>query len=351
LHGELRYFLSCARDLRRFKGAKEGSGELRRSACASDERIFPDLCTVLNWIPPRVWASWSANSPVTISSDQPSSLDRGLISSLRSSMPRSEFFAALCIVGCANGIISRVMQAIARHGWVEAVLSTFEVSVIVWIAGVIGIRLVLEDRGDRIGATDLAVGVMFLLLAVLPGGGGSWLALTALSLYMLQHSAASSSRRRGAMILLALTVPMLWSPLLFRCFSETILGIDASLVSRMLGTTQDGNMVRFADGSGDLVIFPACSSIANLSLVFVCWVTMSQAVGHRWTSRDLIWCFLAGASVVATNVTRISLMGLSEWHYHTVHSGLGDLTTNVIALCLMVGFCVLGLRRDLFPRL
>jgi hypothetical protein len=66
------------------------------------------------------------------------------------------------------------------------------------------------------------------------------------------------------MILLALTVPMLWSPLLFRCFSETILEVDASLVGRMLGTTQAGNMVRFADGSGELVIFPACSSIANL---------------------------------------------------------------------------------------
>ena len=88
-------------------------------------------------------------------------------------MPRSEYFAALGIVGCANGIISRVMQAVAGHGWVEAVLSTFEISVIVWIAGVIGIGLVLKDIGDRISATDLAVGAMFLFLAVLPGGGGA----------------------------------------------------------------------------------------------------------------------------------------------------------------------------------
>jgi hypothetical protein len=294
--------------------------------------------------------SCSAKSPVTTSSEPLGSLERGLISSLCSAMPRSEYFAALCILGCANGIAPRVMQAVAQRGWVDAVLSTFEISVIVWIAAVIGIGLVLKDIGDRMSATDLAVGGMFLFLSVLPGGGGSWLALTVLSLYMLRHSTASSPRRRGAMILLALTVPMEWAPLLFRCFSETILEVDASMVSRMLGTTQDGNMVRFADGSGDLVIFPACSSIANLSLVFVCWVTMSQAVGHRWTSRDMIWCFLAGASVVATNVTRISLMGLSEWHYHSVHSGLGDLTANVIALCLTVGLCVLGLRRELFPR-
>jgi hypothetical protein len=283
---------------------------------------------------------------------QLNSLARGFVPSLRSSMSRSEYFAALCIVVCINGIGSRVIQAVARPGWwAEAVLSTFEISMIIWVAGGIGIGLVLRDCDDRISATDLAVGPMVVFLAALPVGGASWFALTALSLYMLQHSATSSARRRGAMILLALTIPMLWSPLLFRCFSETILKIDASFVGWMLHTTQAGNMVRFADGSGDLVILPACSSIANLSLVIVCWVTMSQAVGHRWTPRDLIWCFLAGASVLATNVTRISLMGLSEWHYQTLHSTLGNLATNMIALCLTVGICVLGLRRELLSRI
>jgi hypothetical protein len=266
-------------------------------------------------------------------------------------MSRSEYFAALSIVACANGIGSRVIQAVGGQGWVEeAILSTFGISVIVWIAGFIGIGLVLKDCGDRISAADLAVGAMFLVLVTLPSGGASWLALTALCLYMLQHSPASSTRQRGAIILLAVTVPMLWSRLLFRCFSETILGIDAFMVGQMLGTTRDSNVVRFADGTGDLVILPGCSSIANLSLVFVCWITMSQAVGHRWTLRDLIWCFLAGASVVATNVTRISVMGLSEEYYHAVHSPLGDFTVNVITLCLTVGICALGLRRELFAR-
>jgi hypothetical protein len=282
--------------------------------------------------------------------DQLNPLGNGLVASFRSSMSRSEFFAALCILGCTNGIGSRAIQAVSQNGWTEAVLSTFEISLIVWIAGVLGIELVLKDCDDRISAADLAVGAMFLFLAALPAGGASWLGLTALCLYMLWHSATSSSRRRGAMILLAVTVPMLWSRLLFNSFSEAILEIDAFLMARMLGTTHAGNMVRFADGAGDLVILPPCSSIANLSLVVVCWVTMSQAVEHRWTPRDLIWCVLAGASVVMTNVTRLSLMGLSEWHYQTVHSTLGDLITNMIATCLMIGFCLLGLRRELLAR-
>jgi hypothetical protein len=288
---------------------------------------------------------------VTTSPDQLSSLGLGFVVSIRSSMTRSEYFAALCIVGCTNGLGSRVIQAAAEHGWVEALIFTFDVSVIVWIASVMAIRLVVEDCGDRIRAADLAVGAVVLVVAALPMGGASWLALTALGFYMLPSSATSMSRQRGALILLALTIPMLWSRLLFRCFSEIILEIDASLVSRMLGTAQAGNVVRFADGSGNLVILPGCSSLTNLSLVVVCWVTMSQAVEHRWTSRDLIWCLLAGTSVVVTNVTRMSLMGLNEWDYQALHSTPGNLTTNIIALCLMVGFCALGLRRELLPRI
>jgi hypothetical protein len=242
------------------------------------------------------------------------------------------------------------MLAVAQKGWIDAVVSTFGISAIVWIAGVLGIGLILKDCGDRISAADIAVGAIFLLLVALPGGGASWFALTALGIYLLLPWTPSSSRHRGAMILVTLTVPMLWSPLLFKCFSDTILGMDSFLVGELLGTPRSGNMVRFADGGGDLVILPGCSSIANLSLVVVCWGTMSQMVAHRWNSRDLAWCFLAGASVVAINVTRVSLMGLSERSYLTIHSPTGDLIANVIMLCLLIGFCLLGLRREVLSR-
>jgi hypothetical protein len=153
------------------------------------------------------------------------------------------------------------------------------------------------------------------------------------------------------MVLLSLTVPMLWGPLLFRCFSETILGIDAYLTGQLLGTPQAGNIVGFADGGGNLVILPPCSSMANLSLVAVCWVTMSQTVAHRWSPKDFVWCLLAGIAVVMTNVTRLSLMGLNERSYLAVHGPTGALVVNVILLFLMVGICLIGLRREFFSRI
>ena len=144
---------------------------------------------------------------------------------------------------------------------------------------------------------------------------------------------------------------MLWSRLLFRFFANLILQIDASLVGWMLGTHRTGDIVEFADGSGVLVILPACSSLANVSLAFLCWVTVSQLVGHKKSAYDLLWYLLAGVSVIAVNVTRISLMGLSQRHYAALHAPWGDAASSATMLGLIVGFCVLGVRRELFQRI
>jgi len=194
------------------------------------------------------------------------------------------------------------------------------------------------------------MGAGFVFLVTLPIGPLSWLAVAALSLYVITSTRVASSRR-GATILLATTVPMLWSRLLFQFFANIILQIDASLVGWILGTHRTGDIVEFADGSGVLVILPACSSLANVSLAILCWVTVSQLVGHKKSAYDPLWCFTACVSVVAVNVTRISVEGLSQWHYATFHSPWGDALVNTIILGLIVGFSVLGVRRELFHRI
>jgi exosortase/archaeosortase family protein len=183
-----------------------------------------------------------------------------------------------------------------------------------------------------------------LLLIALPIGRLSWLAITILSLYMLLFGDPSSSRRRGAVILLATTVPMLWSVVLFRYFTSSILEIDALLIGWLLGTGNVGNVVRFVDQSGSLFIAPYCSSLANVSLAFLAWVTISRWRPRRSSPKDLCWCFLAAASVVAVNVTRISLMGLSQTHYETVHSQLGSVVANLVTFGLIAGFCLFGIK-------
>jgi hypothetical protein len=262
---------------------------------------------------------------------------------------RGEFFAALLTLGCVNGLGSRVIQSINRLGSADAVASTFEISVIVWLSCIAGISITFGDRTSEVHSADFAVGAAFLFLVILPIGPLSWFAITALCLYILV-STNDPSLRRGAVILFATTVPMLWSHILFQLLANTILQIDASLVSWLLGTHRVGNLVEFKDGSGLLVILPSCSSLANVSLAFLCWVAISQFVVHKKSAYDILWCLMACASVVAVNVTRISLMGLNLLTYDGIHNHWGDAIVNIIILSLTIGFCVLGVRRELFSR-
>ena len=273
-------------------------------------------------------------------------------------LPRAELFAGLFLLGCANGLAARMGQSITqRDGWVVAVLATFKISVIVFAACFAGVSLVFRDRMDEVRSADhlarsadFAVAAVFVTLVIVPISPLSWLAVTALSLYILLFTDTKQSGRRGAIILLATTVPMLWSPLLFDCFAKLVLQIEASLVGLLLGTNRSGNMVEFVDHSASLVIYPPCSSLANVSLAFLCWITLSQSVRHKWRPQDLQWCLLLCTSVVTVNVTRVSLMGLSLAYYSAIHNVLGDMITNAIIFGLTVGISVLGLRREVFAR-
>jgi hypothetical protein len=46
-------------------------------------------------------------------------------------------------------------------------------------------------------------------------------------------------------------------------------------------------------------------------------------------------------------VTRMTILGLSDWHYATFHGQWGDAVANTIILALIVGICSLGVRREL----
>jgi exosortase/archaeosortase family protein len=274
---------------------------------------------------------------------------RGAVSRMLSELSRGEYFAGLFMVGCASGLASRVIYSINEIGWTHAAFGSFGISVIVWIACIAGAILILRDQSKGVRPFEVALGIGFLLLVILPIGPLSWIAVAALSLYVLVSTDVPTSYR-GALILLAVTVPMLWSRMLFHFFANYVLAADASIVSWLLGTQRTGNLVEFADGSGQLVILGPCSSLANMSLAFLCWVTISQIVDHKNSRRDLLWCSLACTAVIAVNVSRMAILGLSEWCYASFHNDLGDGIAHAITLALIVGICALGVRRELFQR-
>jgi hypothetical protein len=269
---------------------------------------------------------------------------------LRKYLSRDEFFGALFIIGCANAVLPFVLGVTRSYGLIDAALATFHVSVIIWVAFVVGFYFMLREQRGSISRFDLAVGTGCLLLFALPIASASWLGLTALALYRLITSESGSCGSRGAIIILAVTLPTFWTKHLFSVVGKWILEADAILVSTMLGTSRNGNVFEFVNGSGYAQIYPPCSSVANMSLALVAWTIASQLAGRRWSIAGAGWYGLACLSVIAVNVTRLSLIGTYPDHFELIHGPVGSEIAAWITLVLIVGTCAFGVRRELLSR-
>jgi hypothetical protein len=263
---------------------------------------------------------------------------------------RNELFAGLAVLGFANGISERISHTVADTGITAALVSTFDISAIVWVAWVLSLVFVLRSPMQPIRRSDGLVASGALLAFLGPVAPLSWLALAGLAIHMLRTSPHSRLLRRGAWILLALTVPMFWSRLLFAILSDTILKGDAILVGWLVGTPRSGNAIQLADGSGYLWIAPACSSLANVSLVVLCWVTVSKGVGRSGSLWDAGWVALACVAVIAINVTRISLIGFYPAYFDLLHGPIGATVASWLTLGMTVAICLFAVWRDLPAR-
>jgi len=271
-----------------------------------------------------------------------------IFAAMRGALSRDQLFAGLYILGCVNGLFGRVLLALTSEGW--AGLLGVDISVIVLFACFAGFSTLLQQDREDIRSMDLAVGSLFLLLVALPIFALSWVAVTGLSLYILLSANAGSARQRGALILLALTVPMLWGRLVLQIFASPILQMDSMLAAMLLGTERVGNLVAFADGTGYMVLIAACSSFTNMSLAFLCWVSVTQWANHRWSPIDIVWSSLACVAVISINAVRIALTGMSHGNYELVHSSLGSQIFGMVILVVTIGISVFSARRELFAR-
>jgi hypothetical protein len=152
---------------------------------------------------------------------------------------RGRLFAGLALIGFANGISHRVVEAL-REDPGQAFLHAFDIGAVVWIALFTSVYMLGRQQRQAASRNDmLAAGLAFAaFLAPVPPL--SWVALSGLGIYIASSSPAGSASRRGAWILLALTVPMFWSRILFLLMSDTILRFDAVLVGLILGTGRSG---------------------------------------------------------------------------------------------------------------
>lgn len=257
---------------------------------------------------------------------------------------RNSLFAGLVVMAFANGIAENIARQIGEMGVALAVINTFGISVFVWAALLAAIVLLWRGRGPRATTLDLVVAAFVTAAILLPIPSLSWLAVTAMALYLMVRPAGDDELRRAGTILLAMTVPLLWSRVLMSIFGDLILSIDASMVSWLVGTSRNGNVVPFADGSGAMWIAPSCSSLSNMSLAILCSVLFMNFTASKWSREKLMVALCTCMAVVAINVVRIGLIGLYPAQFELIHGEVGATLAGWLTTVAIVAISYYGLK-------
>lgn len=255
-------------------------------------------------------------------------------------------FGGLLAIGFANGTAEDIAAAISIKGLAFAALDTFDISVIVWIGLAVGLLLVARSPQVMASRAELLLGTGAGLAMLLPVPVLSWLAFAGVALSLFVSSSRGSAQRRGAVILLAVTIPMFWTRIIMSVFNDAILAVDAALVARAVGTAREGNLVPFADGSGALWIAPDCSSFTNLSLTILAFVVLINATSGRWSLAKLGLGALACLVVVIINVSRISLIGYYPQHFDLIHGAVGAGVAGWLTALVIMATGYFTVRRD-----
>jgi exosortase/archaeosortase family protein len=258
---------------------------------------------------------------------------------------RAELLTIVVSVGLINAMFQVAVSRVLQAGWLESFLNTFGISALVWAGVYICLKFFSNVSDKPMTSRTRVVLCLVLLFSFLPSSQLIWPALSFLAAYLIvDANDENEDQKRGAWVLLALTVPMFWSKRLFSLFSDIFLSMDAVLVSSITGTPRTANLVAMPGGGGYLQIAAPCSSMANVSLAILAWVLFSRTEGLETRVSSFAWCLAACLSVVVINVTRISLIGYFPQHYELIHGAVGSTFAAWISLVVILFVCVVGVR-------
>jgi hypothetical protein len=241
----------------------------------------------------------------------------------RRDISRAGLFACAGVLAALNAQASQIIDVLKYSSWTDALGGLAGISAVIWIAMFAVLKLGLEGDSRRSSRRDVAVFGAVVALSVLPISIAAKGGLVLCGVYLFATSRPSGDDRKIALLLLALTGPLVWGRLLLNLFAAPILSLDAHIVGTLLGSAVDGNTVRFADDSGRLLIATPCSSVHNMSLAILLWVTAAVLFNIRLDRRYIaIGAAMAGV-MFALNIARLGAIALFPSHYYDLHVGIG----------------------------
>lgn len=240
---------------------------------------------------------------------------------------------AMLVFSCGT-----VLSAILQRHLLEAPqtaqhLVEFDVGEAFGLVATLSLVLAALHRRVSLTGSDIAVLVLSALAWFVPEQHGVYLATTLAGIWFLLTRRSDRQLAAIGQIWLALSMYELWGKLIFKFVYQTIEVFEVGLiygVGRLFypGLGVDGATLSIR-GDWSIVVLEGCSSLHNLSLVVLIWLSILKMADRRVSPAAFRALGLSACLVVAINVARILAMLPSQGVYLFWHDGSG---ASVVAL-------------------
>ena len=236
---------------------------------------------------------------------------------------RAQCFAFSILLSAANGFFTPTISLVNSVGWQQALLQLGGVSAVCWFAFYAIVSIAREPtEGNLATKRDAAVLLAMSIAAFVPVASFASASVLLGSLFLLATSSARTRCRRIAAIGLALTGTLIWGTMLIEMVPSQILNLDAYLAGLLSGLRHTGNIV-FASTGGGIVVYGPCSSLHNMSLAFILWVSLIGLLNVKVDRTLLVALAVAVVGMIAINIVRLASMAAFPLSFEYLHAGGG----------------------------
>ena len=240
-------------------------------------------------------------------------------------LTRGLFAGLLLAGGCINGLVAQ-----AEGNWriegAGTILQFFGFGFFVPFSIYVGVRLVALAGNDLPKRALGMAALLFSLIVLAPSSLVAWAATFIFAGWIAFNTHGRA--RSGALIFMGLALVVIWTSVLIKAVMDRVTSLDAWIVQHILALLdihleRDGNLLISSTGH-NIVILMDCATLKRLPLGLLSCVSASLLTGYVVPRNRLFVALGAvGASLVAMNAVRLSLLSLSPHLYELVHGDIG----------------------------
>ncbi len=240
----------------------------------------------------------------------------------------------LCLTlgaGCINGMSRALLEG--------------DMNIVVLIAMAVSLHMVWRADALPLRRIDIAISMITLIGFCIPSAMISWAVLWCYTLWHLWQRKDNAHIRAALIIMAAIAMREPIIMVLLKFFSVSVLSLDTLFVQHIVSligesSTRSDNLITMESGR-TILILSGCSSVSNLSLILLGWLTYARMYHATWQRVDMVALISLVIMVIVMNWTRLTALTLSSEAYRMLHSEWGFQLYQL----LLLGLAMLIVRR------